>query len=130
MHPGSVPVFTAATSGPAYFVDEKIPNKVKVMGPSLIWSRKGAKAGTVQLFDKEDYFFVSDVSGTIRPKEKLSIEALTFLEYYIAGQVRRELQSKSNNAQLNKSKLENLQIYLPDNIDELGKLIISNLSKP
>ena len=129
MHPGSVPVFTAATNGPAYFVNKEIPNKVKVMGPSLIWSRKGAKAGTIQLFEREDYFFISDVSGTIRPKDKLSIEALTFLEYYIAGQVRRELQSKSNNAQLNKSKLENLQIHLPDNMDELGKFIISNLSK-
>lgn len=46
---------------------------------------------------------------------------------HIAGQVCRELQSKSNNAQLNKSKLENLQIYMPDNTEEIGKLIYSNL---
>ena len=36
LHPGSTPVFTAATNGPAYYVDETIPNKVKVKGPSLI----------------------------------------------------------------------------------------------
>ena len=127
LHPGSTPVFTAATNGPAYYVDEIIPNKVKVKGPSLIWSRKGAKAGTIQLFDQSGYFFISDVSGTIRPKEESSIYSLTFFKYYIAGQVCRELQSKSNNAQLNKSKLENLQIYMPDNTEEIGKLIYSNL---
>lgn len=127
LHPGSTPVFTAATNGPAYYVDETIPNKVKVKGPSLIWSRKGAKAGTIQLFDQSSYFFISDVSGTIRPKEESSIYSLTFFKYYIAGQVRRELQSKSNNAQLNKSKLENLQIYMPDDTEEIGKLICASL---
>ena len=92
-------------------------------GPSLIWSRKGAKAGTIQLFEQNNYFFVSDVSGTIRPREEINIYSLTFFRYYIAGQVKRELQSKSNNAQLNKSKLENLPIYLPDNAEEIGEFI-------
>ncbi len=127
LHPGSTPVFTAATNGPAYHVSNSIPNKVKVKGPSLIWSRKGAKAGTIQLFDKDQDFYISDVSGTIRPKEELSIDSLLFLKFYVSGQVRRELQSTANNAQLNKSKLENLQIIIPDNMDELGKLISENL---
>ena len=36
LYPGSTPVFTAATDGPAYYVSNKIPNKIKVEGPSLI----------------------------------------------------------------------------------------------
>ncbi|MGZ7257872.1 hypothetical protein ACXWOR_10075, partial [Streptococcus pyogenes] len=73
-NPGNVAVFTAATDGPAYYVNEKIPGKVKVDGPSLIWSRKGAKVGTVQKYEDKDEdgnylpFFISDVSGTIKPK--------------------------------------------------------------
>jgi len=127
LFPGNIPVYTAATDGPAYFVSKDIPNKVKVKGPSLIWSRKGAKAGTIQLFGMESDFYISDVSGTIKPKNKLASLELLFLKYYIAGQVKRELQSKSNNAQLNKTKLENLKIYLPDNMKEIGKEIKNKL---
>jgi hypothetical protein len=47
LDPGSIPVFTAATDGPAYYVSDNITGKIKIKGPSLIWSRKGAKAGTI-----------------------------------------------------------------------------------
>lgn len=126
LYPGSIPVYTAATDGPAYFVTDDIPKKVKIKGPSLIWSRKGAKAGTIQLFDQDSYFYISDVSGTIKPKYNTT-DDLYFLKFYIAGQVKRELQSRSNNAQLNKSKLENLKIYLPDNQLELANIIKNKL---
>lgn len=132
LYPGTIPVYTAATDGPAYFVIDEIPKKVKVKGPSLIWSRKGAKAGTIQLFDHNTDFYISDVSGTIKPKFNNTSDNLHFLKYYIAGQVKRELQSKSNNAQLNKSKLENLKIYLPDNQNEIWDVIktkIENATK-
>ena len=71
---------------------------------------------------------ISDVSGTIKPKNEMCEEELLFLKFYIAGQVKRELQSKSNNAQLNKSKLENLKIYLPENMVSIGQLIKKKLS--
>jgi|GEM_PF-7093845 len=128
LFPGNIPVYTAATDGPAYFVSSEIPNKVKVKGPSLIWSRKGAKAGTIQIFDQESEFYISDVSGTIRPKKASDAKNLVFLKFYIAGQVKRELQSKSNNAQLNKSKLENLKLYFPENPVEISKIISEKLS--
>ena len=108
---------------------DEIPKKVKVKGPSLIWSRKGAKAGTIQLFDQDSDFYISDVSGTIKPKFNNKPDNLHFLRLYIAGQVKRELQSKSNNAQLNKSKLENLRIYLPDNQNEIWNIIQSKLQR-
>ncbi|MCD0477800.1 N-6 DNA methylase [Chryseobacterium sp. LC2016-29] len=127
LYPGNTPVYTAATDGPAYYVDNNIPKKVKVSGPSLIWSRKGAKAGTIQIFNNDTEFFISDVSGTIKPKSSQQNYNLNFLKYYIAGQVKRELQSKSNNAQLNKSKLENLKIFLPTNQDEIWKVIEEKL---
>ncbi|MDZ4467979.1 N-6 DNA methylase [Bacillus cereus] len=132
LYPGNIPVFTAATDGPAYYVSESIPSKVKVKGPSLIWSRKGAKAGTIQIFDDCDEngsyldFYVSDVSGTIKPKKVAECD-LTFFKYYISGQVKKELQSVSNNAQLNKSKLENLSIYIPGNQFEVGRYIREKL---
>ncbi|MGG2057230.1 N-6 DNA methylase [Lysinibacillus pakistanensis] len=132
LSPGNVPVFTAATDGPAYYVAENIPGKIKLKGPSLIWSRKGAKAGTIQIFDEHDEegnysdFYVSDVSGTIKPK-RIDQCDFTFLKYYISGQVKKELQSVSNNAQLNKSKLENLIIYIPDNHAEIGRFISENM---
>ncbi len=88
LYPGNIPVYTAATDGPAYFVMEDIPKKVKVKGPSLIWSRKGAKAGTIQLFDHNTDFYISDVSGTIKPKFNNIPDNLHFLKYYIAGQVK------------------------------------------
>ena len=52
---------------------------------------------------------------------------LIFLKYYISGQVKRELQSIATNAQLNKSKLENLMIYLPSNQDEIAEIIKDRL---
>ncbi|QLF93654.1 N-6 DNA methylase [Pseudomonas sp. ABC1] len=119
-NPGNVAVFTAATDGPAYFVSEKISGKVKVNGPSLIWSRKGAKAGTVQKYNEKDEsgnylpFFISDVSGTIKPKpEKVDSYDLDFLLVYFSGLLKNERTSNSNNAQVNKSKIENLMIFLP-----------------
>lgn len=127
LYPGSIPVFTAATDGPAYYVQDNIPKKVKLAGPSLIWSRKGAKAGTIQIFNKKSDFYISDVSGTIKPKTSNTNYNLDFLRFYIAGQVKRELQSKSNNAQLNKSKLENLKLYLPDNQTRLWNIIKKKL---
>ena len=123
-NPGNVPVYTAATDGPAYYVSDNINGKVKVNGPSLIWSRKGAKAGTIQIFDdSEKSFYISDVSGIIKPKSEAEKYDLTFLKYYISGQVKKELQSISNNAQLNKGKLENLYVYLPDNQKSIGDAI-------
>lgn len=134
LNPGSIPVFTAATDGPAYYVNDDINGKVKIDGPSLIWSRKGAKAGTIQIFDEIDSdnnykpFYISDVSGTIKPKDSKNGYDLNFLKFYIAGQVKKELQSVSNNAQLNKSKLENLEIFLPDNQSEIGNIIKQKLN--
>ncbi|RLA83536.1 MAG: hypothetical protein DRG78_04035 [Epsilonproteobacteria bacterium] len=119
-HPGDIAVFTAATNGPAYYVSENIPNKVMIVGPSLIWARKGAKAGTIQKYEKKISrtmyapFYISDVSGIIKPyKEKLKLYDLDFIMIYIAGLVKHERQSEANNAQLNKTKLENLHILLP-----------------
>jgi len=122
-HPGEVPVYTAATDGPAYFADKNIPGKTMLKGKTLIWSRKGAKAGTLQIINNNICFYISDVSGTIMPKDKSLEYDLTFLKYYIEGQLKRERQSVSNNAQLNKSKVENLNIYLPDNQKEIGDFI-------
>ncbi len=127
-YPGNIPVYTAATDGPAYFVRDDIPRKVKVKGPSLIWSRKGAKAGTIQIFNQEAEFYISDVSGIIKPKFENNSCNLDFLKLYIAGRVKRELQSKSNNAQLNKSKLENLIIYLPVGQDTIAEIIKQKLN--
>ena len=124
LYPGDIPVFTAATNGPAYYVNENVPNKVKIRGPSLIWSRKGAKAGTIQLYLEGSDFYISDVSGVIKPRQELDRNTFVFLKYYISGQVQREIQSKANNAQLNKTKLENLIISLPKNMSELGDIII------
>jgi hypothetical protein len=129
---GNTPVFTAATDGPAYFVDDNIKGRDKLCAPALIWSRKGAKAGTIQLFDQKDdvgnylKFYVSDVSGAIIPKEGFYCNLL-FMKYYIAGQVKRELQSRTGNAQLNKTKLENLPLVLPENQDEIANLIMQTL---
>ena len=92
-------------------------------GKTLIWSRKGAKAGTLQIVDKNINFYISDVSGTIMPKDKSANYDLTFLKYYIEGQLKKERQSVSNNAQLNKSKVENLYIYIPENQKEIGDMI-------
>lgn len=122
-HPGEVPVYTAATDGPAYFADKNIPGKTMLKGKTLIWSRKGAKAGTLQIINNNICFYISDVSGTIMPKDKSLEYDMTFLKYYIEGQLKRERQSVSNNAQLNKSKVENLNIYLPDNQKEIGDFI-------
>lgn len=122
-HPGNTPVYTAATDGPAYYVAKNIPGKTMLKGKTLIWSRKGAKAGTLQIVDKNIEFYVCDVSGTIMPKFKDKNYDFIFLKYYIEGQLKRERQSVSNNAQLNKSRVENLLIYLPENQKEIGDLI-------
>lgn len=122
-YPGRIPVYTAATIGPAYYVAENIPGKTMLKGKTLIWSRKGAKAGTLQILNENKEFYICDVSGTIMPKLKDHEYDLTFLKYYIEGQLKRERQSISNNAQLNKSKVENLLIYLPENQKEIGDII-------
>ena len=122
-HPGEVPVYTAATDGPAYYAEKNISGKTMLKGKTLIWSRKGAKAGTLQIVDKNINFYISDVSGTIMPKDKSANYDLTFLKYYIEGQLKKERQSVSNNAQLNKSKVENLYIYIPENQKEIGDMI-------
>lgn len=122
-YPGHIPVYTAATDGPAYFVAKNIPGKTMLKGKTLIWSRKGAKAGTLQILNQNIEFYISDVSGTIMPKFNDNNYDFTFLKYYIEGQLKRERQSVSNNAQLNKSKVENLLIYLPDNQKEIGDVI-------
>ena len=130
-HPGSIPVFTAATSGPAFYCEDNIPGKVKVEGPALIWSRKGFRAGTIQLFKPEakepNICFISDVSGAIKPKagHAHSDIDLTFLRYYLAGQVKSQIQSKDNNAQLNKSKLESLTLAIPENHKKIGDFLRS-----
>lgn len=122
-HPGEVPVYTAATDGPAYYAEKNISGKTMLKGKTLIWSRKGAKAGTLQIIEKNINFYISDVSGTIMPKDKAANYDLTFLKYYIEGQLKKERQSVSNNAQLNKSKVENLYIYIPDKQKEIGDII-------
>lgn len=127
--PGSIPVYTAATDGPAYFVKDNLDGREKIKGPALIWSRKGAKAGTIQLEAKNISFYTTDVSGSMIPIKEMSIEALVFYQYYIAGQVKKERQSKSNNSQLNKSKLENLKIIEYQKAEDIGKIIINLLEK-
>lgn len=126
-YPGPIPVFTAATDGPAYYVADNINGKLKLKGPTLIWSRKGARAGTIQIFDELTDFYVSDVSGTIRPKRMDDKLDFVFLKYYLSGQVKKSLQSRDNNAQLNKTKLENLKIFLPSNQRALGDIIREKL---
>jgi len=126
--PGSIPVYTAATDGPAYYCAKNIPGKVFVEGPALIWSRKGAKAGTIQMFapKKEGALcYISDVSGAIKQKNGSDID-LTFMRYYIAGQVKAQIQAQDNNAQLNKSKLESLEIFLPPDHQAIGNFLQSN----
>lgn len=125
--PGSIPVYTAATDGPAYFVKENLPGREMLKGPALIWSRKGAKAGTIQLEERQQFFYTTDVSGAMLPIKRMSLEALIFYQYYIAGQVKKERQSKSNNSQLNKSKLENLKIFEFDDAEKVGRIIKSIL---
>jgi len=127
--PGSIPVYTAATDGPAYYVSDNLDGREKIKGPALIWSRKGAKAGTIQLEASNIFFYTTDVSGSMIPMKKMSKAALVFYQYYIAGQVRKERQSKSNNSQLNKSKLENLKIIEYQKAEEIGKMIIKLLDK-
>ena len=128
--PGSIPVYTAATDGPAYFVEDNLPGREKIKGPALIWSRKGAKAGTIQLEDRDDIsFYTTDVSGALKPINDMPIESLVFYQYYIAGQVRKERQSKTNNSQLNKSKLENLKIIEYQKAKEVGEIILSLLKE-
>lgn len=125
--PGNVPVYTAATDGPAYFCSKNILGKVSVKGPVLIWSRKGAKAGTIQLFDPQKApleCYISDVSGAIKPKQGVTLD-LTFMRYYIAGQVRAQIQAQDNNAQLNKSKLESLEIFSPADHQKIGDFLRS-----
>lgn len=126
-YPGSVPVYTAATDGPAYFVKDNLIGREKIIGPALIWSRKGAKAGTIQLEDRNISFYTTDVSGAMKPINEMSIEELTFYQYYIAGQVKKERQSKSNNSQLNKSKLENLKIIEYKYAHQVGSIIMTLL---
>lgn len=89
-------MYPAATDGPAYYVSKNIPGKTMLKGKTLIWSRKGAKA------------------GTIMPKDPSVPYDLTFLKYYIEGQLKKERQSISNHAQLS---------YLPDNQKEIGDII-------
>lgn len=126
--PGTIPVYTAATDGPTYFVKEGIPGREMIKGPALIWSRKGAKAGTIQLEDRDNVsFYTTDVSGAMKPIDKMTLESLTFYQYYIAGQVKKERQSKSNNSQLNKSKLENMKIIEFQDAERVGKILISLL---
>ena len=57
------------------------------------------------------------------PKDNTIKYDFTFLKFYIEGQLRKERQSIPNNAQLNKSKVENLLIYIPDNQKEIGDVI-------
>ena len=81
----------------------------------LIWEN-------VEIYNNTE-FYISDVSGTIMPKDNTIKYDFTFLKFYIEGQLRKERQSISNNAQLNKSKVENLLIYIPDNQKEIGDVI-------
>ncbi len=137
-YPGDIAVFTAATDGPAYFVSDDIPGKIRIEGPSLIWSRKGAKAGTIQKYEERspdgEYlpFFISDVSGTIKPKKGTHDEYdLDFLMIYLAGLLRNERTSTANNAQINKSKIENLKLFIPCLSEQknIGKIIRSLLGR-
>lgn len=123
-YPGSIPVYTAATDGPAYFVKDNLAGRDRITGPALIWSRKGAKAGTIQMEYRNISFYTTDVSGAMKPINEMSIEALTFYQYYIAGQVKKERQSKTNNSQLNKTKLENLKIIEYKDAEKIGRQIL------
>jgi len=126
-NPGQIPVFTAATDGPAYDCAADIPGKTLVKGPGLIWSRKGAKAGTIQLFapdvSEPQQCYITDVSGIIKAKPSSADVDWTFLQMFLAGQVRSEIQAQDNNAQLNKTKLESIRVLVPDNHQEIGKLL-------
>lgn len=123
--PGDVPVFTAATDGPAYLCGGNVPGKTRVKGPGLIWSRKGAKAGTIQLFDPRSSSgecYITDVSGIIKQKSEVLAD-WTYLQYFIAGQVKSEIQAQDNNSQLNKSRLEALRVIVPREHKEIGQFL-------
>lgn len=98
---GSVPVYTAAISGPAYFVSRDLAaSKTLESGPALVWSRLG-RAGTLTLIEAGE-FFTSDKSGVIKARlDKAGQWDLRFLGAYLSDKLKTWVTSEENIGQLN-----------------------------
>lgn len=126
---GEIPVYTASISKPSYYVKDSLKEKVKVKGPCLIWARKG-NAGKLKLIQDEKEFYITDVSGIIKPKEKFKDKYnLIFLRYYLESIFLKNLKSIENNPQLNKTYVESALIPFPekDKQDEIVEIIKNKL---
>ena len=111
---GKIPVYTASINKPSYYVEDKLKDKVKVKGNCLIWARKG-NAGKLKLIDNTKEFYITDVSGIIKPQKNFRKKYnLKFLKYYLESIFLKEIKSKENNPQLNKSDIESMVISFPD----------------
>ena len=127
---GRIPVYTASIYEPSYYVKDGVTDKVKVKGPCLIWARKG-NAGKLKLIEDEEEFYVTDVSGIIRPKEAFQKKYnLKFLKYYLESIFLKNIQSEENNPQINKTDIESMVISFPvkEEQDKIVKIIASTLN--
>lgn len=115
---GKIPVYTASIYKPSYFVKDNIKEKVKVKGPCLIWGRKG-NAGKLNLIENDKEFYITDVSGIITPKKEFEkMYNVKFLKYYLEALFLKEIHSKENNPQLNKTDIESMVISFPDKTEQ------------
>lgn len=98
---GNIPVYTAAISGPSYFVGRALAaTKTLEVGPALVWSRLG-NAGTLTLV-KTGEFFTSDKSGVIKPRRDCEDAwSLEFLLHYLPAKLKAWVTSEENIGQLN-----------------------------
>jgi restriction endonuclease S subunit len=122
---GQIPVYTASINKPSYYVKDNICGKVKAKGKCLIWARKG-NAGKLKLIDDVSEFYITDVSGIIKPKDKFKQKYnLKFLQYYLESIFMKNIRTQDNNPQINKSDIESMQITFPTKEvqDELAKSI-------
>ena len=128
---GDIPVYTASLKKPSYYVKEKIVDKIKVEGECLIWARKG-NAGKLKLIGDGVKFYITDVSGIIKPKKEFKeLYNLNFLEYYLEAIFSKNIRTQDNNPQINKGDIESMYISFPskDEQDEIMKIISKILDK-
>jgi hypothetical protein len=105
--PGSTPVFTASIVAPEYYVQSDLPGKSMVHGPAIIWGRKG-NAGMTHCITVGRSFYITDVSGIIRPKPSHARDYfLPFMSFYLSSLFRQRVQAAENLAQINKTNIAN-----------------------
>jgi hypothetical protein len=105
--PGMVPVFTASIVAPEYYVQSNLNGKSMVCGPAILWGRKG-NAGMTHCVTLGKSFYITDVSGIIRPKPSYASRYfLPFMSFYLSGLFRQRVQAAENLAQINKTTIAN-----------------------